>query len=140
MMDNKIKKISDVEFIIDLTVFGDSECPMKKSKCAFKDDICEYFCGVKFLDSVLCKYPNKNSNETTELIGGNIGMIPQKNKCPWNEADKTDDHICGLRDTSLCKYYCGIEEHDVLCSYPHTSLSVLKREEIDRDMVLECPE
>ncbi len=44
--------------------FGTSRCPwnaaegMDAHKCAVKDvSICDYFCGVQFVDSVLCSYP-----------------------------------------------------------------------------------
>ena len=33
-------------------------------KCAVKNiSICKYFCGVKYLDSVLCSYPHGNKDE-----------------------------------------------------------------------------
>ena len=33
-------------------------------KCAVKNiSICAYFCGVKYLDSVLCSYPHGNKDE-----------------------------------------------------------------------------
>ncbi len=48
--------------------FGNSECPWSKKdgkthKCAVKNiSICKYFCGVKYLDSVLCSYPDVNTD------------------------------------------------------------------------------
>jgi hypothetical protein len=34
-------------------------------KCAVKNvSICPYFCGVEYLDTVLCCYPNENPNQT----------------------------------------------------------------------------
>ena len=33
-------------------------------KCAVKNiSICKFFCGVKYLDSVLCSYPHGNKDE-----------------------------------------------------------------------------
>lgn len=41
-------------------------------------------------------------------------------KCPWNEAEKTDAHHCAVKNISLCPYFCGVEYPDtLLCSYPH---------------------
>lgn len=68
-MDNRIKKIMGANMDIDFTNpnFGNASCPWNlaekttRHKCAVKDtSICEYFCGVQYLDSVLCSYPHKN--------------------------------------------------------------------------------
>ncbi len=43
----------------------------------------------------------------------------KQDKCPWNEAEKTDKHKCCVKDTSICDFFCGIKWPDfVLCSYP----------------------
>lgn len=56
-------------------------------------------------------------------------------KCPWNIAENTDEHKCAVKSTSICKYFCGIQYLDsVLCSYPYENMTVLTRDEIDRDM------
>ena len=40
-------------------------------------------------------------------------------KCPWNEAENTDIHKCAVENTSICKYFKGVEYLDtLLCSYP----------------------
>lgn len=40
-----------------------------------------------------------------------------------------------VKDTSICKYFCGIKYLDsVLCSYPYENLDVLSEDEIDRKM------
>lgn len=50
--------------------------------------------------------------------GGSIAWEQQK--CPWNEAEKTDMHRCAVKNISLCPYFCGVEYLDtLLCSYPH---------------------
>ena len=46
--------------------------------------------------------------------------------CPWNEAEKTNEHKCAVKNTSICKYFCGIKYLDsVLCSYPYENTDVL---------------
>ena len=56
-------------------------------------------------------------------------------KCPWNIAENTEEHKCAVKNTSICKYFCGIQYLDsVLCSYPYENMTVLTRDEIDRDM------
>lgn len=54
-------------------------------------------------------------------------------KCPWNEKENTNEHKCAIKNTSICKFFCGIQYLDsVLCSYPNENLDVLKPEEMDR--------
>ena len=56
-------------------------------------------------------------------------------KCPWNVEENTDEHKCAVKNTSICKYFCGIQFLDsVLCSYPNQNITVLLGDEIDRDM------
>ena len=56
-------------------------------------------------------------------------------KCPWNVEENTDEHKCAIKNTSICKYFCGIQFLDsVLCSYPNQNITVLLKDEIDRDM------
>ena len=72
-MKNKIKKLKGANIDIDLTTdkknihWDQNECPWnkakntKKHKCAVKNiSICPYFCGIEYLDNVMCCYPNKN--------------------------------------------------------------------------------
>ena len=68
-MDNRIKKLKGSNMDIDFSNadFGNSKCPWniaestEEHKCAVKNiSICKYFCGIHFLDSVLCSYPHKN--------------------------------------------------------------------------------
>ena len=64
---------------IDLTTenkdisWNQDKCPWNavensnEHKCAIKDiSICPYFCGIEYLDNVLCCYPNKNPNKGNE--------------------------------------------------------------------------
>lgn len=39
-------------------------------------------------------------------------------KCPWNEAEKTNKHKCAVKNISICKYFRGVKDDDVvLCAY-----------------------
>jgi hypothetical protein len=62
-----------------------------------------------------------------ELRGGNmdIDLIPkpglkwEQRACPWNEAERSSTHKCAVKDTSICRYFRGIQPVDtVLCAYP----------------------
>ena len=57
----------------------------------------------------------------------------EQTMCPWNKEENTKEHKCAVKNTSICKYFCGIKYLDsVLCSYPYENLDVLKSDEIDR--------
>ncbi len=44
----------------------------------------------------------------------------KQGKCPWNEAENTNEHKCAVKNISICKYFGGIEPVDtVLCNYPN---------------------
>jgi hypothetical protein len=72
-MDSVISKLSGANMDIDLaTPAGDisweqSACPWNAAeqtdthRCAVKNvSICPYFCGVAYLDVLLCSYPHEN--------------------------------------------------------------------------------
>lgn len=76
-----IRKLDGANMDIDLTTAKDKiawsqdKCPWNEAegtlehKCAVKNvSICSYFCGVEYLDNILCCYPNENP-----LKGGNKG-------------------------------------------------------------------
>lgn len=79
-MDSKIiKKLDGANMDIDLTTdqknirWGQDKRPWnevdsnKKYKRAVKNiSICPYFCGIEYLDNILCCYPNKNPNKGSE--------------------------------------------------------------------------
>ncbi len=75
-----------------------------------------------------------------KIIGANMDIDFSNpnfgnSNCPWNLADNTNSHKCAVKDTSICKYFCGIQYLDsVLCSYPHENLTVLSYNEIDREL------
>ncbi len=71
MKNIKIKELKGANMDIDLVSenlgWNQSDCPWnakentKEHKCAVKGtSICKYFCGIKYLDNVLCSYPYEN--------------------------------------------------------------------------------
>jgi len=53
----------------DKTSWKQAKCPWNDAektnthKCAIKNvSICNYFCGIEYLDNVICCYPDKNLN------------------------------------------------------------------------------
>ena len=74
-----------------------------------------------------------------ELSGANMDIDLTTNKddinwsqetCPWNKEENTNIHKCAIKNTSICKYFCGIKYLDkVLCSYPYENIDVLKDDE-----------
>lgn len=74
-----IRKLDGANMDIDLTSGGQNlgwnqdSCPWNvkdktnKHRCAVKStSICKYFCGIEYLDNVLCCYPNENPNKGNE--------------------------------------------------------------------------
>lgn len=71
-----------------------------------------------------------------ELIGANMDIDLTSNvsdinweqsMCPWNKEENTKEHKCCIKNTSICKYFCGIKYLDkVLCSYPYENIDALK--------------
>lgn len=77
MNESKIRELTGANMDIDLASenldWAQSTCPWNEAentrehKCAVKNiSICKYFCGVKYLDSVLCSYPVENK----EVLNG----------------------------------------------------------------------
>ena len=68
----KLKVLDGANMDIDLvsedkTSWKQAGCPWNEAektnthKCAIKNiSICKYFCGVKYLDNILCCYPEEN--------------------------------------------------------------------------------
>ena len=59
----------DIDLVSDNVDWEQSACPWneaeqtKEHKCAVKDiSICKYFCGIRYLDSVLCSYPYESKD------------------------------------------------------------------------------
>lgn len=75
----------------------------------------------------------KGANMDIDLASESVDW--KQTSCPWNEAENTKEHKCAIKNTSICKYFCGIKYLDsVLCSYPYENLEVLSEDEIDRKM------
>jgi hypothetical protein len=75
-----IKKLNGANMDIDLItekskiLWNQDLCPWNKEanttehKCAVKNiSICPYFCGIEYLDKVLCSYPHKNPNKNSNF-------------------------------------------------------------------------
>ena len=70
-----------------------------------------------------------NNKIITKLDGANMDIdLTTKNndiswdqdKCPWNDADNSNEHKCAVKNVSICTYFCGIKYLDnVLCCYPN---------------------
>jgi len=80
------------------------------------------------------------STNINKIIGANMDIDFSNpdfgnSQCPWNEEENTKEHKCAVKDTSICRFFCGVQYMDsVLCSYPNINLQVLRPEEIDRDL------
>ena len=72
-MSEQIRKLKGANMDIDLATppgniaWEQDQCPWNEAdgtnshKCAVKNvSICPYFCGVEYLDTLLCSYPNEN--------------------------------------------------------------------------------
>ena len=72
-MNEQLRKLKGANMDIDLAtppgniVWEQDNCPWNEAegtnthKCAVKNvSICRYFCGVEYIDTVLCCYPNEN--------------------------------------------------------------------------------
>jgi hypothetical protein len=79
MKDNQILRLDGANMDIDLTTddknitWKQDRCPWNvaenssEHRCAIKNvSICPYFCGIEYLDNVLCSYPNNNPNKGNE--------------------------------------------------------------------------
>ena len=44
----------------------------------------------------------------------------EQDGCPWNNAENSHEHMCAVKNISICRYFCGVEYLDtLLCCYPH---------------------
>ncbi len=57
----------------DLIPWQQDRCPWNETegtdehRCAVKNiSICQFFCGIEFLDTVMCSYPHENPLRNTE--------------------------------------------------------------------------
>ena len=69
----------------------------------------------------------QGANMDIDLVSDNIDW--NQESCPWNKDENTKEHKCAVKDTSICRYFCGIKYLDsVLCSYPYENIEVLNSE------------
>ena len=73
----------------------------------------------------------KGSNMDIDLTSESVDW--NQSSCQQNKEENSKEHKCAVKDTSICKYFCGIKYLDsVLCSYPYENVDVLSLDEIDR--------
>jgi hypothetical protein len=78
-MNEVVRKLDGANMDIDLATPEDEihwkqdNCPWNvvegnnQHKCAVKNvSICRYFCGIEYLDNVLCCYPHENPYKATD--------------------------------------------------------------------------
>ncbi len=62
------------------------------------------------------------ANMDIDLTTENNDISWDQDKCPWNEAENSNEHKCAIKNISICPYFCGIEYLDnVLCCYPNNN-------------------
>ena len=72
------------------------------------------------------------ANMDIDLTSNQSDIHWEQKMCPWNKEENTKEHKCAVKNTSICKYFCGIKYLDsVLCSYPYENTEVLKDDETD---------
>jgi hypothetical protein len=60
------------------------------------------------------------ANMDIDLTTKNNDISWDQDKCPWNDAENSNEHKCAVKNISICPYFCGIEYLDnVLCCYPN---------------------
>lgn len=58
----------------------------------------------------------KGANMDIDLFPADVSW--EVGRCPWNEAEGKDSHKCAVKGVSICKYFRGIKDTDVvLCGY-----------------------
>ncbi|MBW3015650.1 hypothetical protein KY330_04470 [Candidatus Woesearchaeota archaeon] len=61
----------------------------------------------------------KGANMDIDLSSKKEKICWEQGKCPWNEAEGSDKHKCAVKNISICKYFKGVKEPDiVLCDFP----------------------
>jgi hypothetical protein len=60
----------------------------------------------------------KGANMDIDLATPHGQILWEQDRCPWNQAERTDEHRCALKNISLCQYFRGVEYLDtLLCCY-----------------------
>lgn len=69
----------------------------------------------------------RGANMDIDLTSDETNIHWEQDMCPWNKEENTTEHKCAVKNTSICKYFCGIKYLDsVLCSYPHENIDILE--------------
>jgi hypothetical protein len=60
----------------------------------------------------------KGANLDIDLTSDKNDIHWEQNKCPWNENENVNTHKCAIKNISICEYFAGAEDPDiVLCKY-----------------------
>ncbi|MCL4507156.1 MAG: DinB family protein [Chloroflexi bacterium] len=86
---------------------------------------------IKVIEAIMQRHKVQHLqvNEQIRKLGGanvdiDLATPPEQiawlqAKCPWNEAERTDQHRCAVKNVSICQYFRGVEPLDtLLCGYP----------------------
>ena len=64
----------------------------------------------------------KGANMDIDLATPRGEIAWEQDRCPWNEAEHTDEHRCAVKNVSICPYFRGVDYMDTLmCCYPDNS-------------------
>lgn len=78
------------------------------------------------MSRVLRKLKGANMDIDLATAPGDISW--QQEACPWNAMEGTDQHRCAVKNTSICRYFCGVEYLDtLLCCYPEENPFAARR-------------
>ena len=73
----------------------------------------------------------RGANMDIDLTSDQSDIHWEQTICPWNKDENTREHKCAVKNTSICKYFCGIKYLDsVLCSYPYENTDAFNNDEI----------
>ena len=62
----------------------------------------------------------KGANMDIDLVTPQGSISWHQDGCPWNKTENIAEHMCAVKNVSICRYFCGIEYLDtLLCCYPH---------------------
>ena len=91
---------------------------------------------IKVIEAIMQRHKVQHLqvNEQIRKLGGanldiDLATPPEQiawpqAKCPWNEAERTDQHRCAVKNVSICRYFRGVEPLDtLLCGYPPSSIA-----------------
>ncbi len=68
----------------------------------------------------------KGANMDIDLTTSENKISWKQDRCPWNIAEKSNEHKCAVKNVSVCKYFRGIKVSNgsadiVLCAYHEES-------------------